>query len=107
MAMSTRPAEAVRDGAPKSPARSDAVDAVLREYFERAEGQAAAISPAYARLWRELRASTAGGKRLRPALVLAAYRGFGGTDVPAAGRIGAAFELLHTALVAHDDVIDR
>jgi geranylgeranyl diphosphate synthase type II len=111
MAMGTWPAEAVRgavrDGAPESPAQSEAVDAALGEYFERAEAQAAAISPEYARLWRGLRASTAGGKRLRPALLLAAYRGFGGADVDAAGRIGAAFELLHTALVAHDDVIDR
>ncbi|MCG2624857.1 polyprenyl synthetase family protein [Arthrobacter sp. I2-34] len=106
--MGTRPAEVVRDGASESPVRTGAVDAQLGDYFDRAEAQAAAISPEYIRLWRGLRASTAGGKRLRPALVLAAYRGFGGTDdAAAAARIGAAFELLHTALVIHDDVIDR
>jgi len=46
-----------------------------------------------------------GGKRLRPALLLlsagaAGYRG------PAAVRLGAIVELIHTATLIHDDVID-
>jgi geranylgeranyl diphosphate synthase type II len=40
-------------------------------------------------------------------MVLAAYRGLGGANSDAVARVGAAFELLHTALLVHDDVIDR
>ncbi len=48
-----------------------------------------------------------GGKRFRPRMVLTAYESLGGTDTQAAAYIGAAFELLHTALIVHDDVIDH
>lgn len=46
------------------------------------------------------------GKRLRPALVLLASRfaGYEGTDDV---RFGAVFELIHTATLIHDDVIDH
>lgn len=46
------------------------------------------------------------GKRLRPALVLLASRfaGYEGTDDI---RFGAIFELIHTATLVHDDVIDH
>ncbi|MDR2696957.1 MAG: polyprenyl synthetase family protein [Holophagales bacterium] len=50
--------------------------------------------------------SKGSGKRLRPALVLLASRFCGGTsdkDV----RYGAVFELLHTATLIHDDIIDH
>jgi geranylgeranyl diphosphate synthase type II len=40
-------------------------------------------------------------------MVMAAYDGLGGQDVKAAAHVGAAFEMLHTALIVHDDVIDR
>jgi geranylgeranyl diphosphate synthase type II len=40
-------------------------------------------------------------------MVFAAYDALGGTDTEAAACVGAAFELLHTALIVHDDVIDR
>jgi octaprenyl-diphosphate synthase len=47
-----------------------------------------------------------GGKRLRPALVLLSSRlcGYRG---PAAIRLGAVVELIHTATLVHDDVIDN
>jgi len=53
--------------------------------------------------------STAGGKRFRPALVVAAFDAFGGEPATAPGLypVAAAFELLHTAFVVHDDVIDN
>lgn len=46
------------------------------------------------------------GKRLRPALVLLASRfaGYEGSDDV---RFGAIFELIHTATLVHDDVIDH
>jgi octaprenyl-diphosphate synthase len=46
-----------------------------------------------------------GGKRLRPALVLLASR-LCGYEGPAAVRLGAVVELIHTATLVHDDIID-
>jgi geranylgeranyl pyrophosphate synthase len=43
------------------------------------------------------------GKRVRPALVLAAYRAVGGTAEAVAG-IGAAVETVHTYSLVHDDL---
>ena len=48
---------------------------------------------------------SAGGKRLRPALVLLAAELCGYTG-PRRLQIGAAVELLHTATLLHDDVVD-
>jgi geranylgeranyl diphosphate synthase, type II len=84
-----------------------AVDSVLREYFTLAAARAAEVGGAYERLWRRLEGSASGGKRFRPRLVLAMHRAYGGMLYDAAACVGAAFELLHTALIVHDDVIDR
>ncbi len=46
-----------------------------------------------------------GGKRLRPALVLLSSR-LCGYEGPAAIRLGAVVELIHTATLVHDDIID-
>jgi octaprenyl-diphosphate synthase len=46
-----------------------------------------------------------GGKRLRPALVLLSSK-LCGYEGPAAIRLGAVMELIHTATLVHDDVID-
>lgn len=69
--------------------------------------EAAEYGDAYLRLWQSVTESARGGKRLRPRLVLTAYHGLNG----AGGRSDAvqtalAFELLHTAFLLHDDVID-
>lgn len=47
-----------------------------------------------------------GGKRLRPALVLLAAK-LCGYEGPAAVRMGAVVEMIHTATLVHDDVIDQ
>ncbi|HPO16580.1 MAG TPA: polyprenyl synthetase family protein [Candidatus Hydrogenedentes bacterium] len=49
----------------------------------------------------------AGGKLLRPALCLLSAGAIGGTDLKHYVRLAAAFEALHIASLAHDDVIDR
>jgi len=46
-----------------------------------------------------------GGKRLRPALVLLSSRLFS-EATPAAIHLGAVVEMIHTATLVHDDVID-
>jgi octaprenyl-diphosphate synthase len=47
-----------------------------------------------------------GGKRLRPALLLLSAR-FCGSHSEAAIRLGAVVELIHSATLVHDDVIDE
>src|SRR4051794_34499218 len=47
----------------------------------------------------------AGGKRLRPALLLLCSRMMGCAG-PSAIRMGAVVEILHAATLVHDDVID-
>ncbi|MCP2267448.1 polyprenyl synthetase family protein [Promicromonospora thailandica] len=85
----------------------DAVDVVLSELFEDRIRRAAASADHYALLWRRLARSIEGGKRLRPRLLLDAHRAFGDPHPEDATLAAAAFELLHTALLLHDDVIDR
>ncbi len=87
--------------------RLDQVDAVLERFFSLAKARAAQYGAEYEKLWVTLEANAAGGKRFRPRMVLASYRALDGQDFEAATYVGAAFELLHTALIVHDDVIDR
>jgi geranylgeranyl diphosphate synthase type II len=91
----------------KAQERQTQVDAVLGRFFSLAKKRAEPLGAEYLQLWDELEANTVGGKRFRPRMVFAAYDALGGTDTEAAACIGAAFELLHTALIVHDDVIDR
>lgn len=49
----------------------------------------------------------AGGKRVRPRLVMLAYSAVGGTDYDQAAPAAAAIELVHTASVVHDDINDH
>ncbi|MFI6424271.1 polyprenyl synthetase family protein [Promicromonospora sp. NPDC050880] len=85
----------------------DAVDVVLAELFEDRVRRAARHGEQYALLWRRLARSAEGGKRLRPRLLLDTHRAFGDPHPQDAAVAGAAFELLHTALLLHDDVLDQ
>jgi octaprenyl-diphosphate synthase len=49
---------------------------------------------------------SSGGKRLRPVLVLLFARALG-ADTDVAVRLGAVTEIVHTATLVHDDVIDE
>jgi octaprenyl-diphosphate synthase len=49
----------------------------------------------------------AGGKRLRPTLVFMTYKAAGGAEPEEARPYAVAAELLHTATLLHDDVIDE
>ncbi len=85
----------------------DQVEGALERLFAESKVRAARIGPGYHALWETLERCTAGGKRFRPRMVMSAYQMLGGRDVDNASYLGAAFELLHTALIVHDDVIDR
>jgi geranylgeranyl diphosphate synthase, type II len=77
----------------------------LEEILGAGSRTASSLGFGYRRLWATLVAAT-GGKRSRPALFMETYRAWGGSDDRAAAMVGAAIELLHTAFVVHDDVID-
>ena len=49
----------------------------------------------------------AGGKRLRPRVVLLSFRALAQGDIGPAVPLAAAVELLHTASLIHDDINDR
>lgn len=82
------------------------IDAGLRTLFADAQQRADGFGEDYAVLWEFLEQQMAGGKRIRPQLVDCAYAGLGGSDHALATRVAIAFELLHTAFLIHDDVID-
>jgi geranylgeranyl pyrophosphate synthase len=48
-----------------------------------------------------------GGKRLRPRMVLLAYKAAGGKEVLRAVPFAATIELIHTASLVHDDINDH
>ncbi|WP_459792591.1 polyprenyl synthetase family protein [Arthrobacter sp. AD-310] len=83
------------------------VNDVLASFFARAKSRAGAMHPQYLALWQHLESSLDGGKRFRPRLVMTVHALLGGTDRTAAATVAASFELLHTALIVHDDVVDR
>ncbi|WP_127474398.1 polyprenyl synthetase family protein [Microbacterium sulfonylureivorans] len=90
---------------PADPRIHAAIEASVGRVVARADG----LGPGFAALCGALSRATHGGKRLRPALVVAAFDSFGGDPAVAPGLydVAAAFELLHTAFVVHDDVIDH
>ena len=83
------------------------VGSALEAYFDSAGGRAAGYSPHFATMWQHLREAVQGGKWMRPRLVHISYAAYGGRDKSSCATLAAAFELLHAALVVHDDVIDR
>lgn len=92
--------------------QDNGADQVLAQFLERSTRRAAEISPGFAQLWTEIERLSTGGKRFRPALVALAANAYGDPEQSSVtdrmiATVGAAFELLHSALIIHDDVIDR
>lgn len=89
---------------------NQAVDQWLEALFAQRLEEASTYGQQYTQLWHGLRDSARGGKRLRPGLLMDTYCLLGGdtgrlSDVvlPVAGAV----ELMHTAFLLHDDVIDQ
>lgn len=98
-----------------APAGSGLIDAPTRRAISQrltaigaqAQQRSAAYSTQTALLWSRITDRLPTGKLMRPALVMLGYRAFGGRNDSRAIDLGCAFELLHTALLIHDDVVDR
>jgi len=65
------------------------------------------LAAEHASLWRAVGEQLGGGRLMRPRLTVAAYLGLGGTDLAAVAPVAAAQEMLHTAMLVHDDVLDH
>ncbi|MFI7483458.1 polyprenyl synthetase family protein [Kocuria sp. M1R5S2] len=104
-------ASAIPGARPDSGARTAPAgggDSALDGFLAEATDRARALAPGYARLWGEVARLSAGGKRIRPRLVRMAAASYPAREPdPVVDAVGAAFELLHTALIVHDDVIDQ
>lgn len=84
------------------------IDAAIESAIARLQARAAGRDDAFTLLTDAVARTLRGGKRFRPALVVASFRGAGGPEGDASAyRVAAAFELLHAAFVVHDDVIDH
>ena len=84
------------------------VEARLSRLFDEEGSRWSAVDPDLAAPISALRDYVlAGGKRLRPAFCYWAFAGAGGApDDPSIFDAGAALEMLHTAALVHDDIID-
>ena len=78
----------------------------LQEVWRRGGERSARLGPEHGQLWGALDEAARGGKGLRPDLVIAVHAALGGTRYESVASAAAAVEMLHTAFVVHDDVID-
>lgn len=83
------------------------VDLLLRDVLESARARAHVFGTEYELIWSEIARSVRGGKRFRSAIVLGTHEALGGSAQRAAVEVAAGFELLHTAFLIHDDLIDH
>lgn len=78
----------------------DYIDSMLQTRLK----QSAEIHPAYGTLWGDIEhVIHAGGKRMRPYLAMIGYGEYSERMIP----VAAAQEMLHVAMLIHDDIIDR
>ncbi|TQL03058.1 polyprenyl synthetase family protein [Cellulomonas sp. SLBN-39] len=82
------------------------VERVLHAAVAERVARAGVVSPVHGDLWADT-AAIVGGKLMRPRLTVTAYLGLGGADVDAVAPVAAAQEVLHTAMLVHDDLLDH
>lgn len=84
------------------------VNTELERFYTNQQRNAQTMHPSYGELWRQLHdLHMSGGKRLRPYLTLLAYQAYTTRSVETIIPVAAAQELLHFAMLIHDDIIDR
>ena len=80
------------------------VDQYISGQLQTRVASAGTIHARYQDLWQHISEATLfGGKRFRPYLTMVGYGEFSETIIP----IAASQELIHTAMLVHDDVIDQ
>ncbi len=85
------------------------IDATIDQALARIDRRAQPFGGVFAELGAAIHRSARGGKRFRPALVVATFESLGG-DASTKGcvyPVAAAFELLHAAFLMHDDILDH
>jgi geranylgeranyl diphosphate synthase type II len=84
-------------------------DDYIKNYCQHRIAESLALGASYVRLWQSIeKLVLAGGKRLRPYMVLATYQAYNPSSVLADVLPAAvAQELIHSAMLIHDDIIDR
>lgn len=86
----------------------DEVDLRLTRLFDEKRPRAASLGADVLAMYDAAVSLTLrGGKRLRPALIVASHLACGGADSSAAIDAGVALELLQTYMLIHDDWMDR
>jgi len=98
--VSSQPTASVAD--PAGPLRL--IDADLLRVEQRVAEMIAAREPRLTEIADYL--INAGGKRVRPAVALLLFRACGGRDVTDMVDLSVSLELIHTATLLHDDIID-
>lgn len=84
------------------------INAFLSLHYDQQRLRAGSVHPDYGFLWEAMSAQhRAGGKRFRPYLCLLAYEVLGGEQYQQVLPLAASLELLHAAVLMHDDIIDR
>lgn len=87
------------------------VNEYLNSYFEVKINAATQMSEQYGGLWKATQhLFEAGGKRLRPHLLFTIYEAYSNGDQNALSNVtpaAAAQEIIHLAMLIHDDIIDR
>jgi geranylgeranyl diphosphate synthase type II len=84
------------------------INALLLEFCQKKKLHASQYGKEYSELWETIEHHLlVGGKRLRPYCVLLAFQAYDGKDADRIMNVAAAWELLHAALLIHDDIIDR
>jgi len=84
------------------------LDAFIAPLLQQRIEEARRISPHYETLWQDIqKLYSAGGKRLRSYMTLLTYETFSTRSFTSILPAAAAQELLHLAMLIHDDIIDR
>lgn len=87
--------------------RLPAVFAAIDEYVCAAMSELPSAGVDYRNLWQSIGDQFGGGKSLRPSLTLAAYSALSGDEDDAVVPVAAAMEMLHAAMLIHDDILDH
>ncbi len=78
----------------------------LDRFFSQKEKESTKINPVVAETWQVFRKFVAGGKRIRGCLIKLGHECFKKPDEEKLLPVSAAMEIVHGAILMHDDIID-